>query len=106
MEFLHQLGIDIGLAVAGFFGSIVMIAKKFKKGEKVNKWQIFIQMVVGILTSIYITPVVLLIAKVEGNGAYGIGFVCGYLGLQGIEMLIEKYKPKSEDTEDGTGPEH
>lgn len=104
MEFLHQLGIDIGLAVAGFFGSIAMIVKKINKGEKISWFKGFLSISAGILTAVYITPLVLLLLKIEGNGAYGAGFVVGYLGLQAIEMLTEKYKPKTTEG-DGSGTE-
>lgn len=101
IEFLHQIGIDISLVVAGFLGSLVTIGKKLKEGKKVSKLTAFVSIGVGILSSIYVTPLLLLLLKVEGNATYGIGFLCGYLGLEGIEMLIKKYSPKKDN--DGAG---
>lgn len=90
------MGIDISLALAGFFGGIAMIGKKLKDGKKVSKLSAFISVTVGVLSSIYITPLVLLVVKLEGKGTYGIGFICGYLGLEGIELLLKRYKQKAD----------
>lgn len=101
LNYLAQLGIDTSLAIAGFLGSLAMIGKKIKDGKKMSKLTVFVSTGVGVLSAVYITPLVLLVIKLEGNGTYGIGFLCGYLGLEGIEMLIKKYKSTH-----GAGPEH
>lgn len=93
---LSELGIDLSLVIAGFVGSLAMIGEKLKKGKKVSKIEAFVSVLVGMACAVYLTPIVVWLFKVEGKAAYGLGFICGYLGLRGVEMLINKFKKDAE----------
>ena len=94
---LKEAGLDLGLLIAGFAGAILTSSKQ----AGVNLTKTIASLVGGAASANYITPLVLKIAHLEGDihYGYGAGFLLGFCGLRGVEMLAEKFintdEPKS-----------
>lgn len=87
MNKLEDFGINLGLSLAGFFGSIVFIGKDGIKDLRGS----FLAMFGGVASANYLTPVVcdwLDIVKI--NHQFSIAFILGFMGLRGVEKLINK----------------
>lgn len=86
-EFLADLGINIGISVAGFFGSLVMIGKTSAYELKKTMFSIL----AGVASANYLTPIVSDMLRITNQQyQYSIAFVMGFLGLKGIEIVADK----------------
>ena len=86
-DFLKDWGINVGLAVAGFFGSLIMIGKESAQNIK----QTFTSIVAGVASANYLTPVVSdILGIVKINYMFSIAFILGFLGLKGVELISNK----------------
>jgi hypothetical protein len=85
---LKDAGIDIGLAIAGLFGAILMSSKQ--AGQ--NLGRTVLSLIGGAASANYVTPLILKIAHLEGEPQYGYaaGFLLGFCGLRAVENLSEK----------------
>lgn len=86
-ELLQDLGINIGMSVAGFFGSILMVGKDAAFDLRKSLGSIF----AGVASANYLTPVAcdaFSITKV--NYQFSIAFLLGFLGLKGVELVLSK----------------
>lgn len=93
-DILHSLGIDITFSAAGFLGSAIMFYNKKKK----TLGGAFIAFTSGILCANYVTPVITASLGLEGEKMErGMAFILGFIGLQGVEYLINKYFPVKKD---------
>jgi len=91
VNFLQEVGINAGLVVSGLFGSLLTI----KKGDAMKLSSIAISITTGVGSANYITPIVVdSLAITNNNLTFGIAFILGFLGLRGIEMVIEKFAPQ------------
>lgn len=91
VNFLQEVGINAGLVVSGLFGSLLTI----KKGDATKLSSIAISITTGIGSANYITPIVVdSLGVTNHNLTFGIAFILGFLGLRGIEMVIEKIAPQ------------
>lgn len=99
IKFLHEIGIDIALMIAGLSGGLVSL----RKDEKLTMWQKIFTVISGGLIATYLTPIIVpLIEKLIGensNIAYGAGFVIGYMGLKSIEYVISNVFTKNKKNE-------
>ena len=91
---LKDAGIDIGLAVAGLFGAILMSSKT--AGQ--NLPRTITSLIGGAASANYVTPLLLKIAHLDSEPQYGFaaGFLLGFCGLRAVETLSEKLIPKNE----------
>ena len=91
---LKETGIDLGLAVAGLFGSILMSSKQ----AGANLPRAIASLVGGAASANYVTPLLLKVAHLEGEPQYGYaaGFLLGFCGLRAVETLSEKLIPQRE----------
>jgi hypothetical protein len=91
---LKDAGIDLGLAIAGLFGSILMSSKQ----AGANLPRAIASLVGGAASANYVTPLLLKIAHLEGEPQYGYaaGFLLGFCGLRAVETLSEKLIPTNE----------
>ena len=85
---LKDAGIDIGLAIAGLFGAILMSSKQ--AGQ--NLGRTIASLVGGAASANYVTPLLLKVAHLDGEPQYGYaaGFLLGFCGLRAVENLSEK----------------
>lgn len=87
-EFLISIGLNIGLAVSGFFGSLLLVGKQ----KNQNLREQVLSVIGGTMSANYLTPVVVDLLGVDGESLqYGFAFVIGFGGLKIIEVLYEKY---------------
>lgn len=85
MSKLEELGINLGLSIAGFFGSFFFI----EKGKDLK--ETLVAMFGGVASANYLTPVVsdwLGIEKI--NHQFSIAFILGFMGLRGVEKIAHK----------------
>jgi hypothetical protein len=88
---LRDLGINIGLIVAGFAGSLMTVKKD---GHK-DWFTTVTSLMAGTLSANYLTPVVIdLLSIGNSNTQYAAAFVLGFLGLHGVEYVINRLWPK------------
>jgi len=87
-EILKNIGINIGLIVAGFFGSLLMLGKNSSENLKST----LISIVTGVASANYLTPLVIEMFKVETRSyTLSIAFILGFLGLKGVEYITSKF---------------
>lgn len=84
--FLESIGINIGIAVAGFFGSLTTMQKQKRK----HLGQAFLSLLSGTACATYLTPLAIQLIPVEGVD-YPIAFVLGFMGLRSVEYFADKY---------------
>ena len=86
-EVLQNLGINIGMSVAGLFGSVLMIGKDTKMDLRKSITSIF----AGVASANYLTPVASdLFGVTKVNYQFSIAFLLGFLGLKGVELILSK----------------
>ena len=92
--FLTRYGIDIGFLVSGFFGALLLVSKN--SAQKLSTTVASI--LAGTACANYLTPVVINVLpdSIKNQGKYAVAFVMGFLGLKGLEMVIEKYFTKTD----------
>lgn len=86
---LIRYGIEVGLLISGFFGALMMVSKDASRrlGGTVAA------LLAGTACANYLTPVVLgmMPETVRSQGRYAAAFMMGFMGLKGLEMLIERF---------------
>lgn len=88
IDTLKDIGINIGLIVAGFFGSLLMINKQSAENVKSTLMSI----VAGVASANYLTPMVIDMFRVEKQTyTLSIAFILGFLGLKGVELITSKF---------------
>lgn len=90
-DFLMSIGMNVGLAVSGFFGSLLLVGKQ---REQNLREQIF-SVIGGTMSANYLTPVVIDTFKLQTDSLqYGVAFVIGFGGLKVVEFVYEKWFTK------------
>lgn len=95
-EFLQEVGINIGISVAGLFGSLLLIGKS----ATVNLKATFFSIISGVASANYITPIVIDVVRVDEKYQMSIGFILGFLGLKGVEFVSNKFLKKVKNEPD------
>jgi hypothetical protein len=86
---LRDLGVNIGLLAAGFAGSLVTVKKD---GHK-DWFTTLTSLLVGTLSANYLTPVVVdIFGMKNSNTQYAAAFLMGFLGLNGVELVMDRFK--------------
>ena len=85
---LKETGIDVGLAVAGLFGSILMSSKN--AGE--NLPRAIASLIGGAASANYVTPLILKLARLDSEPqySYAAAFLLGFCGLRAVETITTK----------------
>ena len=90
-DFLMSLGINVGLAVSGFFGSLLLVGQQ--KQQSVREQ--IISIIGGTMSANYLTPVFIDVLKFENDSInFGVAFVIGFGGLKVVEYLYHKWFEK------------
>ena len=89
-DFQTQLlkhGIDLGFLMAGFFGALILAIRKKKQSIGKSLACIF----VGMMSANYLTPLILSFSPptLQEKWKYTVAFVMGYMGLKGIEFIVD-----------------
>lgn len=88
MNRFEDLGINIGLSLAGFFGSLLVIGRDGIKDSRAT----ILAMFGGVASANYLTPVacdLLEITKI--NHQFSVAFIMGFMGLRGVEKIVLKF---------------
>jgi len=83
-------GIEVGLLVSGFFGALMMVGRRGAQ----RIWPTVASILAGTACANYLTPVVLHFAPAaiqESRGKYAAAFVMGFIGLKGLELIVNKW---------------
>lgn len=97
-EFLQEVGINIGISVAGLFGALLLIGKS----ATVNLKTTFFSIISGVASANYITPIVIDLIRVDEKYQMSIGFILGFLGLKGVEFISNKFLKKVKNGTDSS----
>jgi len=82
--FFEEIGINIGLSIAGLFGSLLLLGKQAVS----NMRSTLVSLITGVASANYLTPIVTDTMKLsEDSYKFGIAFILGFLGLKGIEKI-------------------
>ena len=92
-DILQDIGINVGISVAGLFGSLLLIGKT----ATVNLKTTFFSIVSGVASANYITPLVMDISRVDVKYQMSVAFILGFLGLKGVEFFSNKFLKKEKD---------
>lgn len=85
-QILEEIGINIGISVAGLFGSLILIGK-----DAALQWKTSIfSIITGVASANYITPIVVDITRMDVKYQMSIAFILGFLGLKGVELISGK----------------
>ena len=87
-QFLLRYGIHIGFIVSGFFGALLLVSRDSAQRLSTT----IASILAGTACANYLTPVVmtLLPESVQMNGKYAVAFTMGFLGLKGLELVLNK----------------
>ena len=86
-DFLADIGINVGLSVAGFFGSLLMVGKTSAADLRTT----FTSMIAGVASANYMTPVVVDMFRLKDTGYdFAMAFLIGFMGLRLVEMASKK----------------
>ena len=93
-EFLVKRGIDIGFLISGFFGALLLVSKN--SAQKISTT--IASILSGAACANYLTPVVMnyMPESIKLNGRYAVAFIMGFLGLKGLELILNKVFVKLE----------
>jgi hypothetical protein len=85
---LKEEGIDIGFAIAGLFGALLMMSKT----ASLNVGRTVLSTVGGAASANYVTPLILHVTKLDNDPtySYAIAFLLGFAGLRAIETITSK----------------
>lgn len=85
---LQDEGINIGLAIAGLFGALLMMSKT----AGLNVGRSLLATVGGAASANYVTPLILKITKLDNDPtySYAIAFLLGFAGLRAVELITSK----------------
>jgi hypothetical protein len=85
---LISYGIEVGLLISGFFGSLLLVSKN--ASQRIGSTMA--SLLAGTACANYLTPVVINFVpeSARSQGKYAVAFMMGFMGLKGLELIIEK----------------
>jgi len=88
---LKEAGIDVGLAIAGLFGAVLMTSKNSAQSMA----RTALSLVGGAASANYITPLLLKLTHLGEDPQYGYAtaFLLGFAGLRAIEIISARVFP-------------
>lgn len=85
---LSEIGINIGLMVGGFFGSLITIKKNRDLKEQL------LSVVTGTMSANYLSPLLIDWFELTGSSQYGTAFIVGFGGLKMVEAIYDRFFKK------------
>ena len=95
-DLLQDIGINIGISVAGLFGSLILIGKNAAFRWKTSIFSI----ITGVASANYMTPVAVDFIKLNEKYQMSIAFILGFLGLKGVELISNKISKNVSNVDD------
>ena len=95
-EYLEHLSINIGLLIAGFFGSFVSASEK-----KMSFKDTVVAYGSGAVIANYIAPIFVESLGLSDSTKYGFAFALGFSGVAGVKWLIVWGKKKISNQNNG-----
>lgn len=92
IEALHNWGLEFGYMIGGLFGSLLFMQSE--KNKKRPWWEKVLIAFTGILAANYVTPLLIWLLSVPEGVQYGVSFVIGYMGLNGLGLIIDGIRKK------------
>lgn len=93
-QMLMELGINVGMSLGGFFGSLLLVGKQ--KGASIRT-QMF-SILAGTLSANYITPLAVNFLGIELESAkFAAAFLVGFSGLRLVEAISDHLHKKVQD---------
>ena len=86
---LGEFGINIGLMIGGFFGSLITVKNKRSLKEQL------LSIVTGTMSANYLAPLLIDWFNLTGSSQYGTAFIVGFGGLKMVEAVYEKFINKA-----------
>ena len=80
-QFLLRYGIHIGFIVSGFFGALLLVSRDSAQRLSTT----IASILAGTACANYLIP-----ESVQLNGKYAVAFTMGFLGLKGLELVLNK----------------
>lgn len=87
VDALHNWGLEIGYMVGGLFGALIFMGNE--KRKKRPLWERVLIAFTGILTANYLTPLLIYTFGISERVQYGMSFIIGYMGLNGLGLIID-----------------
>lgn len=91
-QILQEIGFNIGISVAGFFGALILVGKKQKNNLKTT----FFAIVTGVASANYLTPIIIDITRMSDKYEMSVAFILGFLGVKGVEFVSDYLIQKAE----------
>lgn len=85
IDFLEDIGFEILLFIAGVMGAISNTAN-----QKLPKWQRIFAFFSGGAIAVYLGPIIYIYFNVNENAKYGIGYLLGFSGIEGVKFILVK----------------
>src|SRR3989304_3524838 len=92
LDALHEWGVELGYMIGGAVGSLIFM--KAAKNRKRPVWEKIIIVLVGMATANYLTPLLIWLLGIPFGVQYGVSFVIGYMGLNGLGLIIDTVRDK------------
>lgn len=86
-ECLQDVGFEIGLFIAGCIGAISNL-----DNQKLKTWQKIFAFISGGAIANYITPLIYIYFNINKNTMFGIAFLLGFSGMEGVKYIITSTK--------------
>ena len=90
---LLEYGIEVGLLISGFFGSLLLVSKNASQRLDTT----IASLLAGTACANYLTPLLLSFlpegARVQSK--FAAAFMLGFMGLKGLELMIDKVAKQS-----------
>ena len=92
LDLIDDWGLKIGYIIGGGGGTLI-----FMNSEKKRKrpwWEKVLIVLTGIGTANYVTPLLIWLLGVPEGVQYGVSFVIGYMGLNGLGLIIDTVRDR------------
>lgn len=85
--------------LAGFLGGILKYLRRFLSDPR-NRWAAMLTgAITGACSAVYLTPLIVP-ASFGSEKATGFAFLLGVLGMEGVEMIINKFRDRNATGDD------
>lgn len=91
-SFWQDIGFELALFIAGIFGAMSNI-----NNQKLKLWQKLLAFISGGAIANYLTPLIFIYFNLNENTKFGIAFLLGFSGMEGVKYIIVRIKEISKN---------